>query len=193
MIVKGATLYLRMVREADLDQLYQYNSDFEARGLYFPIFLDSLSTFKREFQTDGFFSKNDGTLLICDNNDQMLGVMYFFKATPYFAGLEIGYRLFDTGNSGRGIVSEALMLCSYALFAWQNIQRLELKIVPDNTASRRVAEKCGYQFEGIARRAMFIRGHYHDMTIYSLLRDEAPSTLSEAIERVQVLKAGSKT
>jgi [ribosomal protein S5]-alanine N-acetyltransferase len=189
MLVKGTNVYLRAMRESDLEQVHQYDSDIETRGLYFPIFVDSLATFKQDFDKNGFFEKDDGSLLICDvNDDKVLGVMYFFQATPYFAGLEIGYRLYDRGNDGRGIVTEALLLCSYFLFAWQSIQRLELKIVPDNIASRRVAEKCGYQLEGIARRCIFIRGHYLDMAIYSLLRDEAPKTLDEVDERINALK-----
>ena len=189
MIVTGSNIYLRPVHEADLEQIYTYDCDIEARGLYFPIFIDSLVSLKQEFEKHGFFEKDDGTLLICDvNDDKLLGVMYFFKATPYFAGLEIGYRLYDRGNDGRGIVTEALILCSYLLFTWQSIQRLELKIVLDNIASRRVAEKCGYQLEGVARRCIFIRGKYQDMVIYSLVRDEAPKTLEEAHQRIHALK-----
>jgi len=191
MIVKGPTIYLRSVRETDLSQLYEYDCDIEARGPYFPIFISSETSFKREFQENGFLSRDDGTLLICDMDDELLGLMYYFEATPYYDGLEIGYRLFDTGNSSRGIMTEALMLCTHLLFSWLRIHRLELKIMPENSASKRVAEKCGYQFEGVARQAVFHHGAHHDFAIYSILRDEAPKTLEEAIERLQALKSSN--
>jgi ribosomal-protein-alanine N-acetyltransferase len=44
-----------------------------------------------------------------------------------------------------------------------------------NTGSKRVAEKCGYRFEGVARGAVFHRGVYQDMEVYSILREEASS------------------
>ncbi|HTP11438.1 MAG TPA: hypothetical protein VMP08_24465, partial [Anaerolineae bacterium] len=101
MLVKGPHVYLRTVQDRDLDQLYLYQCDVEGRGAYFPIFFDSASEFKHEFEKDGFLTPDNGTLLICDHTDRMMGVMYFFKATPYFDGYEIGYRLFDIQNSGR--------------------------------------------------------------------------------------------
>jgi RimJ/RimL family protein N-acetyltransferase len=51
-------------------------------------------------------------------------------------------------------------------------------------ASKRVAEECGYKFEGVARGAVFHRGAYRDMEVYSILRQEAPATLEEALARI---------
>jgi RimJ/RimL family protein N-acetyltransferase len=188
MLVSGPHLQLRTVRAADLDQLYLYVCDVEARGLYFPIFFDSESTFKQEFEADGFLKSDSGTLLICGHDNRMLGVIYFFKATPYFDGFEIGYRLFDTRNSGRGLMTEALMLCTYLLFAWKKINRLELKIFPENAGSKCVAQKCGYQYEGLLRGCDFHRGENRDMESYSILRSEAPRTLDEALARLEALR-----
>ena len=188
MLVKGPQVYLRTVRAADLDQLYTFTCDVEARGLYFPIFFDSESTFRQNFEKDGFLTDDNGTLLICDQNDRLTGVLYYFKTTPYFDGYEIGYRLFDIQNSGHGLMTEALMLCTYLLFVWRKIKRLELKIHPENTGSKRVAQKCGYQYEGLLRGCAFHRGEYCAMESYSILRSEAPRTLDEALARLDALR-----
>lgn len=187
MLVKGPHLYLRTVRAADLDRLYLYICDVEARGPHFPIFFDSESDFKHEFEEHGFLKPDDGTLLICDRDDRLLGLMYFFKATPYFDGYEIGYRLFDIQNSGHGLMTEALLLCTYLLFVWKKLNRLELKIFPENIGSKRVAQKCGYQYEGLLRSCIFQRGQHRDMESYSILRDEAPRTLDEVLARLEAL------
>ena len=110
--------------------------------------------------------------------------MLYFKTTPYFDGLEVGYRLYDTGQSNRGVMTEALCLCTYVLFVTRKINRLELKIMPDNIPSKRVAEKCGYTFEGVNRGAIFHRGAYRDMEVYSILREEAPATLEDALAKI---------
>jgi RimJ/RimL family protein N-acetyltransferase len=189
MLVKGPHVYLHTVRATDLDQLYLYLCDVEARGPYFPIFFGSESGFKQEFERNGLLEPDDGTLLICDHDDQLLGLMYFFKATPYFDGYEIGYRLFDVQNSGHGLMTEALLLCTYLLFVWKKINRLELKIFPENIGSKRVAQKCGYQYEGLLRGCVFHRGAQRDMESYSILRSEAPRTLDEALSRFTALSA----
>ena len=42
----------------------------------------------------------------------------------------------------------------------------------DNVGSARVMEKLGMTFEGIFRQYFKIRGGYHDLRYYSLLRSE---------------------
>ena len=123
-------------------------------------------------------------MLICNLTDhQILGVMYCLKATPYWDNLEVGYRLYDLQLSGQGIMTEALKLFTYVLFISKTVNRLELKIFPENIASKRVAEKCGYKLEGLARGAVFHRGAHRDIEIYSLLRSEAPRSIEEVLGR----------
>lgn len=183
MLIKGINLYLRTIRESDLDTLYELSCDIEARGHYFPIFISSETAFRHKFKQTGFWSDDHGDILICDLNDRILGMLHYFKAAPYFDGLEVAYRLYDTGQSNRGIMTEALCLCTYMLFISRKINRLELKIMPDNVPSKRVAKNCGYKLEGVARGAIFHRGEFRDMEVYSILREEVPATLEDSLAR----------
>jgi RimJ/RimL family protein N-acetyltransferase len=72
-------------------------------------------------------------------------------------------------------MTEALSVLAQYLFAARKINRLQLAIMRPNTASKRVAEKCGFTFEGVARGAIFHHGANHDLDIYSLLRAELRS------------------
>lgn len=177
MLIKGKQVYLRTVREADLDRLYDLRCDVEALGLYYPVIIPSETSFKADFRETGFWQEDYGILLVCSLLDEQpgdwLGELTFFKSAPYFDGLEIAGRLFDLSHQGQGIMTEALSLVTSLLFAARKINRLELKIMPGNSASKRVAEKCGYRFEGVARGAVFHRGAYQDMEVYSILREEA--------------------
>ncbi|PKY09449.1 hypothetical protein B1757_14865 [Acidithiobacillus marinus] len=47
------------------------------------------------------------------------------------------------------------------------INRLEVVAAIENHASRRVAEKAGATFEGIAKARLLIHGQYHDAAMYS--------------------------
>lgn len=133
MLVKGRNMMLRTVQESDLAVLYPYHTDIEGRGPYFPLYIPSESEFRRSYQESGFWSSQEGDVLICDLDGRLLGVILYFKGAPYLTGYEIGYRLFDpAANSGRGIITEALLLMTYILFALYPINRLELKIVPEN-------------------------------------------------------------
>jgi ribosomal-protein-alanine N-acetyltransferase len=174
-MIRGKTIILRTIREIDLDSLYARLSDLTARGTYVPLDLISETTFRRQFHEHGFWNDDYGRLLICDPEDRLLGSIWYFRAAPYFDGLEIGYQLFDTNRRNSGIMTEALSLLTHYLFATRKINRLQLAIGPQNIASKRVAEKCGFSFEGTARGAIFHQGSNHALAIYALIRTDLNS------------------
>jgi RimJ/RimL family protein N-acetyltransferase len=69
-------------------------------------------------------------------------------------------------------VTEAVQLLVDYLFATKKQHRIQLVIVPENAASRRIAEKCGFTLEGTLRGAFFNGGRNHDVVVYSLLRTD---------------------
>jgi RimJ/RimL family protein N-acetyltransferase len=73
---------------------------------------------------------------------------------------------------GRGIVTRALrLLCRYG-FEELDLGRLELIADPDNAASQRVAEKCGFRREGVLRSHLVHADGRRDSVMFSLLPGE---------------------
>jgi ribosomal-protein-alanine N-acetyltransferase len=171
-MIKGEKINLRVVQEKDVDTLFDLWSDIENRGDFFPIFLSSESQFKKRFQETGFWDEEFGRLLIVDKDDRILGSIWYFKSVPYFDALEIGYILFDQKSRSKGIMTEALSLFVRFLFETKKVYRLQLTVFVGNTASKKVAEKCGFISEGIARKAVFNKGKNVDLEWFSILRDE---------------------
>ncbi len=92
-------------------------------------------------------------------------------------GAEIGYWLarpyWRRGNMSR-IVTH---WCRY-LFVEHGFERLQATVFSNNPASARVLEKCGFQREGILRRAVIKHGAILDLHMYAMLRPE-PSNLNQ--------------
>lgn len=170
-MIRGENIILRSVREADLETLFELWSDIENRGDYYPIDIPSQVNFKKQFHEHGLMEDQRGTFLIWQN-EQIIGSIAFFKAS-YFDGLEIGYILFDRNSRNKGAMSESLRLLVKYLFSTKKINRIQLTAFPDNLASKKVAEKCGFTCEGVLRGAIFHKGKSHDLEMYSLLRAEA--------------------
>jgi RimJ/RimL family protein N-acetyltransferase len=82
---------------------------------------------------------------------------------------EVGYWC-RTSRHGQGIVTEAVgAICAYA-FEHLKAQRLEIVTDEENAASRRVAERCGFELEGVMRhQRRDPRGDLRDMCIYARL------------------------
>ena len=176
-MIHSKDFHLRTVREADLDCLYTLLTDIANRGDFVPLHIPSEPDFKRQFHDTGFWNEDDGRLLIVTPDDEIIGSIWCFKSIPYFDGLEIGYTIFDPQRRGQGIMTQALSLLTDYLFQSTKIHRVQLIIADGNIASEKVAQKCGFTYEGTARQAMFQRGMHRDMKLYSLLRDEVDTCL----------------
>jgi RimJ/RimL family protein N-acetyltransferase len=111
-------------------------------------------------------------LLIVNDSDEILGHIEFYQTVAYLDELELSYQLYSPEYQGRGIASDAVKLMTRYLFDRKKFNRIRLIIHPDNVASKRVAAKCGYQYEGVARGAWFHRGRSHDVEVYARLRSD---------------------
>jgi len=171
-MLQGREITLRPVLESDLDAMYAAHVNIASRGPYFPLGVLSEPAFRREFAENGFWQPEAGTLLITDAAGEMVGHIEFFKAVSYWDAFELSYQLYGEAFAGRGYATEAVQLLVDYLFDTKRYGRIHLVIVPDNVASVRIAEKCGFVLEGTVRGAFFNQGRGQDVLLYSLLRDD---------------------
>ena len=74
---------------------------------------------------------------------------------------------------GRGVAPNALRALSRWAFESLGLGRVELVTDPENIASQRVAEKAGFQREGVLRSMLLYRdGSRRDAVIFSLLPED---------------------
>lgn len=173
-MIKGKKVLLRTIRQDELDTVYNLICDINNKGPYWHLVIPSEMEFKRKFSENGHWGLDEGRMLIMDHNENHLGEILYFKGFDYQAGFEVGYELFHPSYSGKGYMKEALQLfCSY-LFACFPINRIQVNTMKGNIASRKVAEHCGFVYEGTMRKATFHNGIYHDLDLFSLLREECP-------------------
>jgi RimJ/RimL family protein N-acetyltransferase len=84
----------------------------------------------------------------------------------------IGYWVAEPAR-GRGVATRALRLLATWSFEGLELQRLELVTDPDNVASQRVAEKVGFEREGVLRAHLRRHdGRIRDSVMFSLLPGE---------------------
>jgi [ribosomal protein S5]-alanine N-acetyltransferase len=171
-ILHGKRITLRPIREADLDAFYAGQVDFRNRGDYFPLGLMSESKLRSEFAETGLWQREEGCLLIVTPDGEIAGHIEFFKPVNYWDAFELSYLLYGKRFAGHGYTTEAVQLVVDYLFGAKKMHRIQLDIVPENAASRRIAEKCGFVLEGTMRGALFNGGRNQDILIYSLLRTD---------------------
>jgi len=170
-MINGEKIALRLVKEQDLEELYSKLSDLSHRGKYFPLTLSSHTQFKKHFFETGFWSEDFGRFLIFDKKERLVGSIYYFKTAIYSDSLELGYLIFDKMSNGKGYMTEALELMVDYLFSTKTMNRIQLRISPQNEPSIKLASKVGFQFDGTRKQIMFLHGKHIDLNDYVLLRE----------------------
>ncbi len=169
-MLEGKNLNLRTVKEGDLSELYAYFDSIRMKGEYLSSELLSEHQFRSQFYETGFWTDERGTLLVLKDG-QLVGAVWFERQL-FFDCLDLHFYVFHPKNRAKGIMQEALPLFVSYLFAAKKVERVQILVPGYSKAALRVAQKCGFQFEGIARSALFYRGSYLDLCIYSRLRSE---------------------
>jgi ribosomal-protein-alanine N-acetyltransferase len=80
-------------------------------------------------------------------------------------GAHIGYWV-DKRFANLGITTKVVQMMTEYGFRELALHRIEINLRPENGASRRVAEKAGYQFEGERPRFLHIDGQWRDHLSY---------------------------
>ncbi|MBE9108980.1 GNAT family N-acetyltransferase [Nodosilinea sp. LEGE 07298] len=85
---------------------------------------------------------------------------------------EIGYELCSKFWR-QGIMTEALTAILNYGFEVENLERVTAEIMLDNTASRQLLKKLGFQSQGVIKERGFWKGKHHDLEQFVLSRPQA--------------------
>jgi len=88
-----------------------------------------------------------------------------------FQSAYVGYWI-DEACAGRGYVPEALVVLARHAFDELHLHRLQVAIIPRNSASRRVVGKLDLREEGVAVRYLEINGVWEDHVRYAITAEE---------------------
>jgi ribosomal-protein-serine acetyltransferase len=102
----------------------------------------------------------------------------------------IGYWL-DEASEGKGVMTAAVAALADDGFERYRLVRVEIRADVENTASRAVAERLGFQLEGVMRQSYHVADErFSDDAVYSLLAsDPARAELSKRADAIDA--AGS--
>ena len=177
-LAQNKTVGIRRIVAADLQQIAHFPFTVSITEP-----MTELVRLKKVLRTTGFAGEDSGAVAIIDlASDRLLGTSQFYRAAPCIHGVELGYIIHDHADRDRGFASQAVRLLSDYLFAQQpNVYRQQLMIEVWNTASWKLAERCGFVREGLLRSSGFGAGDPADCFIYSRTRKDWHEALHTSI------------
>jgi [ribosomal protein S5]-alanine N-acetyltransferase len=110
----------------------------------------------------------DHYAMVRREDEQVVGCLWT-KRTDWVARVtEVAYAV-SAPVRGFGLAPEAVDALAIALLIEHRFQRVELRVAPGNLASRRVAEKAGFTYEGLLRNAGSVPSGRVDLEVWSFV------------------------
>lgn len=107
--------------------------------------------------------------------EKLIGTISFYNILhSAFERCETGYKL-DEAYWHKGYAREAMSFGVSLMFEELNLHRIEAYVMKDNSASIRLLKDLGFQFEGICRKSIRIRGNWEDHMLFARIKTDGTS------------------
>lgn len=109
---------------------------------------------------------------VCTEDGELAGVININEIVRgRFCSGYLGYYAFVPHN-GRGYMQRGLSAVLADAFLRHRLHRLEANIQPDNEASRRLVQRCGFRLEGFSPRYLKLAGRWRDHERWAITVEE---------------------
>ena len=123
-------------------------------------------------------------LLFLRTDEQLVGVFNLSEIVRgMFQNAYLGYYV-NVAFAGQGLMTEGMKLTLRYAFRALRLHRIEANIRPDNVASIRLVQRCGFQREGFSQKYLKIGGTWCDHERWAIRSDNWQQGRAPA--RVQV-------
>lgn len=109
--------------------------------------------------------------IVHKENNKLIGTGGYHNWNTEDRRAEVGYAI-SSHYWNKGLMTESLKVMLKFGFEVMALNRIEARCKIENSASERVMQKCGMKYEGTLRQQMFVKGVYHDLKLYSILKQE---------------------
>jgi len=172
MMMKGRSVYIRPIKEEDMESIYQSCQDEEflyMTGTRKSFTLESIINSYKQFREDP--TRSDFAICFLHNH-RVIGDLAILDIDHdnQKAGFRIS--LHDKNMTNKGYGTEATKLAQTYTFEELNLNRLELEVFSHNIRGIKAYEKAGFKIEGVLRQSLFMKNTYSDEILMGMLRDE---------------------
>lgn len=164
-VLESKELVLRPLKPSDADDLYEACQDPE---------IIRWTTIPQPYErahAEGFVTnppEHIWAITIPEFNDRWCGSIEVRIPQNQQKPVDLGYMLAPWAR-GRGLMAAGVKLVKDYLFN-QGFEKIDIRVYPQNTASRKTALNAGFIFREIVENAETQRGELRDIAIYSAVK-----------------------
>ena len=173
-VIETERLILRRITNDDVNEVFELRSNPETmKYIPRPLVKTTEDALEHVAMIEEKITSNIGINwgITLKGDSRVLGIIGYYRMQPENYRAEIGYMLLPEYH-GKGIIPEAVnRLIAYG-FDDLKLHSIEAVIDPENFASEKVLQKCGFVKEAHLKEAEFYEGRFLDKVIYSLLSNK---------------------
>jgi RimJ/RimL family protein N-acetyltransferase len=168
----GERVYLRALEPTQDNHLYAtWLNDQEIRR-YFSVFPTNDTRGKERLENLYKDFKHILFGVALKSNHRLIGLVGLKDINTLNQSAEFYIIIGDRSVWGQGYGTEATQLMVQYGFLELNLNRIQTQDMEENVAGWRADEKAGFKLEGTLREAIQRFGKYHNIRMYSILRNE---------------------
>lgn len=170
-IIETERLLLRRITNDDVNEVFELRSNPETmKYIPRPLVKTTEDALEHIAMIEDKIITNIGINwgITLKGNSKLLGIIGYYRMQPENYRAEIGYILLPEFH-GKGIIPEAVNKLIRYGFDDLKLHSIEAVIDPENLASEKVLQKCGFVKEAHFKESEFYNGRFLDKVIYSLL------------------------
>ena len=170
-ILETERLILRRVLPSDVKEMFELRSNPETmKYIPRPLLTNHEEALAHIQMMDDKIETNEGInwAITLKGDDKMLGVIGHYRIKPEHYRAEVGYMILPEYN-GKGITTEAVQCVVDYGFNTMQLHSIEGVIDPENGASEKVLQKCGFVKEAHFKENEYFDGKFIDAVVYSKL------------------------
>lgn len=166
-------LRLRKLHIADAEAMFHYISNDDVTKYMLWESHTSLKQTKKYIKmvTKKYLDGIYAWAITLKDTKEFIGMIDFGEFTSEGRIAEIGYSMSDV-YWGKGLMSEAVQAVIDFGFNELYLERIYARCFSENIGSERVMQKAGMTYEGTLRKGIYIKGAYHDLKMYAILRED---------------------
>lgn len=170
-ILETERLLLRRVSDTDVNEMFELRANPKTmQYIPRPLVTNLDGALEHIKMMEDKIINNEGInwAVTLKGSNKMIGVFGLYRIKPEHYRAEVGYMLLPEFQ-GQGITTEAVQgIVNYG-FDTMHLHSIEAVIDPENIASEKVLQKCGFVKEAHFKENEFFDGKFIDAVVYSLL------------------------
>jgi RimJ/RimL family protein N-acetyltransferase len=176
-MLKGEKVLLRPLKRSDVTSFLKWFNDMEVTQ-YLSMYLTMTEMAEEKWIEDAATRIRAGTDVyfiieaIEGDSTKPIGTIGLHGISSKDHSASLGIAIGEKEYWGHGYGTEATRLILEYGFRQLNLHRIASSTLAFNERSIKLHKRVGFQEEGRLREAIFKNGHFHDLFVFGILRDE---------------------